>query len=230
MVEHVYENSYQHDPGGTFVPCTCRPQQHYVPIPGPQSAQRTSLTIPMMKHERQAALGPDDSSRAVGHSERVFLDRGTRTETSYTPSRTSPRCRPPVPGHQPRRGRRRAAGTPAPAGRSHACAPDSRRPVPRGPNRRTFGQSSSQKPARIVTRWSRSRLRSRLASCSPAPRQSASRGPRRRPRTRLAPHEPARGSSPLPATGAEKDDVEVAEPVRVAVQGNTGDLPVADGE
>src|SRR5450755_3170242 len=134
MVEHVYENSYQHDPGGTFVPCTCRPQQHYVPIPGPQSAQRTSLTIPMMKHERQAALGPDDSSRAVGHSERVFLDRGTRTETSYTPTRTRPRCRPPVPGHQPRRGRRRTAGTPATAGRSHACAPDSRRPVPRSPN------------------------------------------------------------------------------------------------
>src|SRR5665811_2083571 len=41
---------------------------------------------------------------------------------------------------------------------------------------------------------------------------------------------PARGSSPLLATGAEKDDVEVAEPVRVGVQGDTGDLPVADGE
>jgi hypothetical protein len=40
-------------------------------------------------------------------------------------------------------GRRRTAGTPAPAGRSHACAPDSRRPVPRSPNRQTFGQSSS---------------------------------------------------------------------------------------
>jgi hypothetical protein len=29
---------------------------------------------------------------------------------------------------------------------------------------------------------------------------------------------------------SEKDDVEIAEPVRVAVQGNIGDLPVADGE
>ena len=104
MVEHVYENSYQHDPGGTRVSRTCRPQQHYVPISGPQSAQRTSLTIPMMKHEGQAALDHDDSSRAAGHSERVLLDRGTRTETSYTPSRTSSRCRPPVPGRQPRRG------------------------------------------------------------------------------------------------------------------------------
>ncbi len=53
----------------TLVSRTCRPQQHYVPIPGPQSAQRTSLTI--------------------------------------------------------------------------ACAPDSRRPVPRSRNRHTFGQSSS---------------------------------------------------------------------------------------
>src|SRR3984957_15711770 len=40
----------------------------------------------------------------------------------------------------------------------------------------------------------------------------------------------ARGSSPLLVVDAEKDDVEFAEPGRVAVQRNTGDLPVADGE
>src|ERR1700729_3987957 len=95
MVEHVYENSYQHDPGGTRVSRTCRPQQHYVPIPGPQSAQRTSLTIPMMKHEGQAALGHDDSSRAVGHSEPVLpanhhhsLSMALRKTTSTSRSRS----------------------------------------------------------------------------------------------------------------------------------------------
>src|ERR1700685_2981142 len=32
-----------------------------------------------------------------------FWTAAPGTKTSYTPSRTTPRCRPPVPGHQPRR-------------------------------------------------------------------------------------------------------------------------------
>src|ERR1700735_3491452 len=52
----------------------------------PPSAAPAIVMTPLT--EPIAALGHDDSSRAVGHSEGVFLDRGTRTETSYRPSAT----------------------------------------------------------------------------------------------------------------------------------------------
>ena len=101
----------RHDPGGTRV-SDLLPTQHHVPIPRPPPSQRTSLAIPMMKHQGQTASGHDDSSPAVGHSEPVLLDCGNGTQTSYTPSRTSPRCLPPVSGTSLGGGRRRTAGIP----------------------------------------------------------------------------------------------------------------------
>src|SRR4051794_27038819 len=41
---------------------------------------------------------------------------------------------------------------------------------------------------------------------------------------------PARGSSSLLVAGGEKDDVAVAQPSRVGLDGDAGDLVVADGE